>query len=116
MPAFDLTVPRVSAVAATYPLGAQITLSGGRWDARAAVVNSAPTRVYAVGSPTNPRQTPVVVGGAGVTPITGLRLGASVAHGLYATPAEITVPVSAGRAMTMAGREGESAVGRTENI
>jgi len=38
------------------------------------VVNSAPTRVYAVGSPTNPRQTPVVVGGAGVTPITGLRL------------------------------------------
>jgi hypothetical protein len=114
MPAFDPTVPRASAVSATYPLSAQITVSGRQWDARAAVVNSAPTRVYAVGSPTNPRQTPVVVGGAGVTPITGLRLGASFAHGLYATPDEITVPVAAGRAMTMAGGEGEWAFGGTK--
>jgi len=114
MPAFDPTVPRVSAVSATYPLGTQVTLSSARWDARAAIVNSAPTRIYAVGSPTNPRQTPVVVGGGGVTPITGLRLGASFAHGLYATPEEITVPVPEGRTMTMAGGEGEWAFGGTK--
>ena len=115
MPAFDATVPRVSAVSATYPLGAEITLSSGKWDARAAVVNSAPTRIYAVGNTaTNPQQTPVMVAGAGVTPFTGLRLGASVAHGLYATPAEITIPVPDGRAMTMAGVEGEWALAGTK--
>ena len=114
MPVFNPTVPRVSAVAATYPLGAQLSVSGGRWDARAAVVNSAPTRLYALGAVTNPRQTPVAVAGAGVTPTTGLRLGASVAHGLYATPAEITVPASPGRTMTMSGVEGEWAFGGTK--
>jgi hypothetical protein len=30
MPAFDPTVPRVSAVSATYPLGTQVTLSSAR--------------------------------------------------------------------------------------
>ena len=114
MPVFDPTGPRVSAVSATYPLGAQLSLSSGLWDARAAVVNSAPTRLYALGAVTNPRQTPVVVAGGGVTPITGLRLGASFAHGLYATPEEITVPVAHGRAVTMAGAEGEWAFGGTK--
>jgi hypothetical protein len=114
MPAFDPTVPRVSAVSATYPLGAQVTVSGGHWDARAALVSSAPTRVYAIGAVTNPRATPVFVAGGGVTPITGLRLGASFAHGQYATREEITVPVPDGRAMTMAGGEGEWAFDGTK--
>jgi hypothetical protein len=114
MPAFDPTVPRVSAVSATYPLGAQVTVSGGHWDARAALVNSAPTRIYAIGAVANPRATPVLVAGGGVTPITGLRLGASFAHGQYATREEITVPVPDGRAMTMAGGEGEWAFDGTK--
>ena len=114
MPVFDPAAPRVSAVSSTYPLGAQLSLSGLHWDARAAVINSAPTRSYAVGEDTNPRQTPVLVAGGGVTPITGLRLGASFAHGDYATPEEITVPGSPGRAMTMAGAEGEWAWGGTK--
>src|SRR5207253_3855919 len=38
---FDPAAPRVEAVAASYPLGAQLTMSTNRWDARAAVVNSA---------------------------------------------------------------------------
>ena len=114
MPPFDPTVPRVSAVAATYPLGAQLTLSTGRWDARAAVVNSTPTRIYALGAPTNPRSTPVVVAGGGITPATGLRLGASLAHGVYATREEITGPFAQDRAMTMAGAEGEWAFSGTK--
>jgi hypothetical protein len=114
MPAFDPTGPRVVPVSTSYPLGASITVSTVRWDARAAVVNSAPTRSYAVGAVTNPRQTPVVVAGAGVTPIIGLRVGASVAHGVYATSDEIRSPAPRGRTMTMAGGEGEWAFGGTK--
>lgn len=114
MPTFDPSGPRVSTVAASYPLGAQLTVSGTRWDARAAVVNSAPVRLYVVGAVTNPAQTPVFVAGGGITPRTGLRLGVSVAHGLYATPSEITRPSSTGRAMTMVGGEGEFAFGYTK--
>ena len=114
MPAFDPTGPRVSAVSATYPLGAQLTISTDRWDARAAVVNSAPTRVYELGSPTNPRQTPVLVAGAGVTPFTGFRLGASFAHGEYATADEIATAGASGRMLTMLGGEGELAFGYTK--
>ena len=114
LPTFDSSGPRVSAVAASYPLGAQLTVSSTRWDARAAVVNSAPVRLYAVGAVTNPVQTPVFVTGGGITPRTGVRLGVSAAHGLYATSAEITRPSSAGRAMTMVGGEGELAFGYTK--
>ena len=78
------------------------------------MINSAPTRNYVLGADGNPRQTPVMVAGAGVTPITGLRLGVSVAHGVYATPDEIRTPVSRGRRMTMAGGEGEWAFGCTK--
>lgn len=114
IPVFDPTAPRVSVVSATYPLGAQLTLSSSLWDARAAMINAAPTRHYAIGAVTNPRQTPVFVTGAGITPITGLRLGAAFAHGLYATSDEITAPVSEGRAMTMTGAEAEWAFSGTK--
>ena len=58
-------------------------------DARAAIVGTAPTRVMAVGAVTNPKLTPVVVAGGGVTPITGLRFGAAIARGQYATAEEL---------------------------
>ena len=111
MPSFDATGPRATPVANSYPLGAQVTVSTLRWDARVAVVNAA--RAYAVGATANPRQTPVAVFGAGVTPKIGLRLGASFAHGAYATSEEITTPGSDGRAVTMAGAEGEYAFAST---
>ena len=114
MPVFDSTGPRVSAVSATYPLGAQVSVSAAAWDARAAVINSAPTRNYVLGAVTNPRETPVFVAGAGVTPTIGVRVGVSVARGAYATPAEIGTPASSGRMMTMAGGEGEWAFGGTK--
>ena len=114
MPVFDPAAPRVSAVSSSYPLGAQVSLSTSFWDARAAVVNTAPTRSYAIGAVANPRPTPVFVAGGGVTPITGLRLGASFARGLYATAEEITTPNTQGRMMTMAGAEGEWAFGGTK--
>jgi hypothetical protein len=111
MPLFDPTGPRVSAIAATYPLGAQLTVSASVWDARAAVINSAPTRIYALGAATNPRQTPVFAAGGGVTPTVGLRVGAAVARGIYATAEEITTRPADGREM----RRGRVGVQRHED-
>ena len=114
MPAFDLTVPRVSAISATYPLGGQVTVSSAHWDARGALLNSAPTRIYAVGRPrVRPRRRHLSAG-AGVTPITGLRLGASFAQGQYATAKEVTGPVQADRSVVIVGGEGEYAFGYTK--
>ena len=114
MPAFDLTVPRVSAVSQTYPLSAQVTVASTHWDARGAVLNAAPTRNYAVGRPTNPRRTPAFVVGAGIAPVTGLRVGVSLAQGHYATAAEVTGPAPSDRSVTIIGTEGEYAVGYTK--
>jgi len=113
MPAFDLTVPRVSAISQTYPLGAQLTVSSAHWDARTAVINAAPTRNYALGRPTNPHQSPAYIAGAGMTPFTGLRLGLSLAHGTYATENEVTGLVRSDRSVTIVGGEGEYAFGYT---
>jgi hypothetical protein len=114
MPAFDPTVPRVSAIAGTYPLGAHFTVSSTRWDARGSVINAAPTRNYAVGRATSPRQTPVFVAGAGLSPLAGLRVGVSIAQGDYATADEVTGPVRTARGLVMIGGEVEYAFGYTK--
>jgi hypothetical protein len=114
MPVFDPTVPRVSAIAASYPLGGQVTVSTPFWDARGGLINSAPTRIYAVGRSTSPKQTPVFVAGGGVTPVIGLRLGMSFAHGDYATAEEVTGPAPSSRSVSIVGGEGEYAFGYTK--
>jgi hypothetical protein len=106
MPAIDAGAPRVNPIAATYPLGGMLTLSTDRWDARAALVNSAPTRIFVINGASNPRATPVFEAGAGVTPRTGLRLGVSFAHGLAAAAEETTGP-AIDRDLTLVGVEGE---------
>jgi hypothetical protein len=114
LPAFDREAPRVGAIAATYPLGAQVTASTARWDARAALVSSAPTRTYVINKEGNPRATPVVVTGAGITPAIGLRLGAAYASGLYVVGEELAVPQEDGRGFRMVNFEGEYAFGYTK--
>jgi hypothetical protein len=110
---FDPTVSVTAAVVAnSYPLGAQLTLSTTRWDARGAVLNASPTRPYILGAATNPRQTPNVVVGGGITPTTGLRLGASFAFGAYATGGEVTKG-GGDRNATIVGVEGEYAFAYT---
>jgi hypothetical protein len=113
---FDRSAPSVGPIVASYPLGAQITVSTSRWDARGAVVSSAPTRRFALNADTpNPRATPVFVAGGGVTPRTGLRLGAAMAAGLYATREELKAPAAlADRRLTMWSFEGEYGVGYTK--
>ena len=114
MPSFDPTVPRVSAISATYPLAAQITMASTHWDARGAVLNTAPTRIYAVGRTTKPRQSAAFVAGAGITPIVGLRVGISLARGRYATASDVTGTLPAARSVTIIGAESEYAFAYTK--
>jgi hypothetical protein len=112
---FDTGSARPSVIASTYPLAGVFTVSASHWDARAAVTNSAPVRISIAGVTTNPKATPVFEAGAGVTPIIGLRLGASFAHGAYLKASEF-VPALAqvDRTLTLAGFEGEYAVRYTK--
>jgi len=64
---------------------------------------------HVVGIAVKPRQTPVIELGGGITPVIGLRFGASMAHGKYATRKEMTTPIANGRMMTMVSGEGEYA-------
>lgn len=111
---FDPTVTATeSVVANTYPIGAQLTASTSKWDARAAVINSSPTRQYYIGGSANAKQTPNVVAGAGVTPVTGLRFGGSFAYGAYATADELAAGATGDRHAMIAGIESEYAFGYT---
>jgi hypothetical protein len=115
MPVFDPTAPRVRPMAASYPLGGQVTLSTTAWDARGALVSSSPARAYVINGGRNPRATPVLVAGGGLTPRTGLRLGVSFAHGAYATREELTTTaLGDGRGSTIVSFEGEYAFGYTK--
>lgn len=112
---FDAGGPRGPAIASTYPLGAVLTLSSTQWDARVAVVNSAPVRNFILGSSTNPSATPVFEAGAGITPTTGLRLGITFAQGAYLKEDELTPTAPRGdRDLTLVGFEGDYAVRYTK--
>lgn len=102
----------VSAVSSTYPLAGVVTLSTDHWDARAGIANSAPVRVSVAGVATNPVSAATFEGGAGITPVTGLRFGVSFAHGTYLTLVERQTPGD--RTLTLTGLEAEYAFGHTK--
>lgn len=113
VPRFEPGTPMTFLLAASYPLGAQVTASGSRWDARAAVTDSSPVRARPfIGANGQPRLANVILGG-GVTPRAGLRFGASFAHGGYAGANEIRDSSSGGRDATVGQVEGEWAFGYT---
>ena len=114
MTPFDTGGPRISAISSTYPLGSQVTFSTDRWDVRGALVSTTPTRVYALGDDSNPRHTPVIEAGAGITPHIGLRIGVSFAQGAYLTSREIISGPPGDRMLTMIGVEGEYSFGYTK--
>ena len=114
MPSFESRSVRVEPISGTYPFGGLLTLSTTLWDARVAVVNSAPTRQYVINNDVNPRATPVVVAGAGITPTAGLRFGLAVAGGNYVTGEELSVAQDDGRGLRMIALEGEYSFGYTK--
>ena len=91
LPVLELRGPRANLLGAIYPLGGQVTLSGTRWDARAAVIDTSPLRRRRVVASVNPPRFGNVVIGGGVTPVVGLRLGASVTQGGWARAGESPV-------------------------
>jgi hypothetical protein len=81
LPSLQPGGPRATLLGAVYAYGAQATVSGTHWDARTALIDTSPLRTRRVFSPTNPPRFYNVVIGGGVTPIVGLRIGASLTHG-----------------------------------
>jgi hypothetical protein len=107
------TIPRTFLIAAAYPLGAQVTVSGRGWDARGAVVDSSPIRGRPFfGSTKPPRMTNTVVG-VGVKPHIGLRIGASVGRGAYVAQSELAGPAASDRDATVVQLEAEWSFGYT---
>ncbi len=89
IPRYEPGTPTTFLLAAAYPLGAKLTVSGTKWDARAAVVDSSPVRGRPFFGDDKPPRMANVVAGAGFTPYIGLRFGVAAASGDYADESEV---------------------------
>lgn len=89
IPRIEPGTPSTYLLAAAYPFGAKVTVSGARWDARAAVLDSSPVRGRPFFGDNKPPRMPNVVIGAGFTPRIGLRFGFSLGEGRYAAAGEV---------------------------
>lgn len=107
IPRTEVGTPTTYLLAAAYPVGAKVTVSGAHWDARAAVVDSSPIRGRPLFGDNNPPRMANYVAGFGVTPHIGLRLGAAVAYGPYATAEEVRDQTRGDRTASIAQVEGE---------
>jgi hypothetical protein len=81
LPPFQLQGSRTTVLGVLYPYGVNTTISGAQWDARVSVIDTSPLRSRRIFARANPPRFTNVVVGAGVTPIVGLRVGASVTRG-----------------------------------
>jgi hypothetical protein len=89
IPRYEAGTPTTFLLAASYPLGARVTVSGARWDLRAALTDSSPIRGRPFfGDNKPPRMANYIVGG-GITPMIGLRFGLAAAYGEYAAQEEV---------------------------
>ena len=84
VPRYELGTPSTNLLAAAYPLGAKVSVSGAKWDARAAVIDSSPIRGRSFFGNDKPPRMANFVAGAGLTPYIGLRFGVAVGTGAYA--------------------------------
>ena len=113
LPSFDGRPDRVTLMSGGYPLGAIVSTSGSRWDVRGGVTDATPARPSNVFSASRSaaRQ---IVGGAGITPLPGLRAGVGFSQGRYRAPSSTATgaPIPAAD-VTVFNLEGEYAVGYT---
>ena len=110
---FEGGTPTNYLLAASYPLGAQATASAATWDLRAAITDSSPVRGRPFFGDNKPPRMANVMAGGGVTPRIGLRLGASVASGSYATAREVRDQTGGDRRASLVQVEGEWSFGYT---
>ena len=113
IPRYEPGTPTTYLMAASYPLGAKVTVSGARWDARAAVTDASPIRGRPLFVETTPPRMANVMAGAGFTPRIGLRLGGAVSYGAYATADEVRDQTRGDRMATLLQVEGEWSFGYT---
>lgn len=107
IPRVEPGTPTTFLLAAAYPVGAKVTLSGAKWDARVAVIDSSPIRGRPLLGPNKPPRMANVVAGVGVTPYIGVRFGAAVGGGGFARASEVRDPSRGDRHATYAQVEGE---------
>jgi hypothetical protein len=107
IPRYEPGTPTTFLLAASYPLGAKVTVSGMKWDARVAVTDSSPVRGRPFFGDNKPPRMANVVAGFGFTPRIGLRLGAAWAAGDYADVTEVRDQTHGDRHATIAQVEGE---------
>jgi hypothetical protein len=113
IPRYEVGTPATNLLAAAYPLGMKVTVSGSKWDARAAVIDSSPVRGRSFFGDNQPPRMANVVFGAGLTPYIGLRFGIAAATGAYAAASEVRDQSRGDRNATLAQVEGEWAFGYT---
>lgn len=110
---YEPGTPSTNLIAASYPLGAQVSASTRTWDVRAALTDSSPIRSRPLfGDDLPPRMVNFVAGG-GVTPRIGLRFGAAVAHGSFALAREVRDPSAGDRSASVIQAEAEWSFGYT---
>ena len=113
IPRYENGTPTTFLMAASYPLGARLTVSGTRWDARTAVTDSSVVRGRPFfGDDKPPRLVNYMIGG-GWTPRIGLRIGAALSYGAYAGAAEVRDRSRGDRTASVAQVEGEWSFGYT---
>jgi hypothetical protein len=116
LPRVNPEIPRTYLIAGTYPFGAQATVSGRGWDARVAAIDGSPIRGRNMMGSNKPPRLLNVVAGFGVTPRVGLRVGAAVARGAYASVNEVADKSRGNRDATMVQVEGEWSFGYTKIV
>ena len=107
IPRYETGTPSTTLLGAAYPLGAKVTLSGAKWDARAAVLDSSPIRGRPFFGANKPPRMANVVFGGGVTPHIGLRFGVAFGTGPYAAAREVRDKTRGDRRATLTQVEGE---------
>jgi hypothetical protein len=107
IPRYETGTPTTFLLAAAYPLGAKVTVSGAKWDARLAVFDSSPIRGRPFFGDNKPPRMANVVAGFGLTPYIGVRLGAAIGGGSYAAAREVRDRTRGDRHATLAQVEGE---------
>lgn len=80
-------------MSSSYPLGVVAATSGAHWDARAGVTDTSPVAPREEFKRDQPARSRQFVGGGGVTPMPGLRIGFGVARGAYAHQPALTATV-----------------------
>ncbi len=113
LPLFEEGTPRTQLASPLYPLAVQATWSTPRWDLRTSVLESSLVRVRPLTGEYKPPRAPQLAVGGGITPRTGLRLGASAAFGRYARADEVAGGLGGDRHARILSVDGDYSVAYT---